>query len=64
MIFINGREVDLQLLTSVYDDLEDWVKLDIELAGKPVPPPLPKPPSGTPSAAPSGTPSAAPSVKP
>lgn len=33
-IFINGRYVDLQLVTNPYDDLIDWVKLDIELAGK------------------------------
>jgi protein-disulfide isomerase len=40
MIFIDGREVDLKLLPNVYDDLEEWVKLDIELAGK-----TPRPPS-------------------
>jgi protein-disulfide isomerase len=33
-IFINGRYVDLQLVTDPYQDLLDWVKLDIELAGK------------------------------
>ena len=38
MIFINGREVNLQQLTNPYEDLEDWVELDLELLGKPVPP--------------------------
>jgi protein-disulfide isomerase len=36
MIFINGREVDLTHLatpSNPAEDLEDWVKLDIELAG-------------------------------
>ena len=33
MIYIGGREVDLSLLATD-SDLEDWVKLDIELAGK------------------------------
>jgi protein-disulfide isomerase len=33
-IFINGRYVDLQLVTNPYEDLIDWVKLDIELLGK------------------------------
>jgi protein-disulfide isomerase len=43
MIFINGREVDLEHITNPtnpVEDLEDWVKLDIELAGhtpKPAP---------------------------
>jgi protein-disulfide isomerase len=37
MIYIGGREVDLSLLATD-SDLEDWVKLDIELAGK-----VPKP---------------------
>ncbi|APR83298.1 Periplasmic thiol:disulfide interchange protein DsbA [Minicystis rosea] len=33
-IFINGRSVNLQLLGNPIDDLTDWVKLDIELAGQ------------------------------
>lgn len=33
LIYIDGREVDLSLLATD-TDLEDWVKLDIELAGK------------------------------
>lgn len=37
-IFINGREVDLKYLNNPYEDLEDWVALDLELLGKPVPP--------------------------
>jgi protein-disulfide isomerase len=40
MIYIDGREVDLGMLATD-QDLEDWVKLDIELAGK-VPRPKPK----------------------
>ena len=48
MIFVNGREVDLKQLVNVYEDLEAWVRLDIELAGK------------TPKAAPSGAPKAPP----
>jgi protein-disulfide isomerase len=41
-VFINGRYVDFQLVPNPPEDLIDWVKLDIELAGK------------TPKAAPSG----------
>lgn len=37
-VFINGREVDLKHLTNPYEDLEDWVKVDLELLGKPIPP--------------------------
>lgn len=33
-LFINGRYVNLQLLINPYDDLVEWVKLDIELAGQ------------------------------
>ncbi|MFT3766346.1 MAG: thioredoxin domain-containing protein [Minicystis sp.] len=33
-LFINGRNVNLQLLGNPIDDLGDWVKLDIELAGQ------------------------------
>lgn len=41
MLFINGRRVVLELLTgNVYEDLEDWIKLDIELSGG-VPRPAP-----------------------
>ncbi|MCC6551986.1 MAG: thioredoxin domain-containing protein [Polyangiaceae bacterium] len=72
MIFINGREVDLKLLTNPYEDLEDWVKLDIELAGKvpaPAPPKssaaapaAPKASVAAPDAPPPSAPSAAPSA--
>lgn len=33
-VFINGRYVDFQLTPNPPEDLIDWVKLDIELAGK------------------------------
>jgi protein-disulfide isomerase len=33
-VFINGRLVNLQLLGNPADDVTDWVKLDIELAGQ------------------------------
>lgn len=47
LMFINGRKVDLELLgANVVEDLEDWVKLDIELAGKTPKPPLPKSSAG------------------
>ncbi len=69
-LFINGRYVNLSHLTSL-EDLNDWVKLEIELAGqapKPAPtgaahsPPAASAiPASSASAAPSGTPSAAPS---
>ena len=55
MIFINGREVDLKALTNVYDDLEAWVKLDIELAGKTPRPPPATPRTAAPVTAPSGS---------
>ncbi len=39
-VFINGREVDIQLLDDPISDLVKWVKLDLELAGiKPAEPP-------------------------
>jgi protein-disulfide isomerase len=53
MIFVNGRKVPLESLTNIYEDLEEWVKLDIELAGKT---PRPAPPKG--SASPTAGPSA------
>ena len=34
LIYIAGRRVALEALTNPYDDLESWVKLDIEMAGK------------------------------
>jgi hypothetical protein len=41
-VFINGREVDLQLLDDPVGDLVKWVKLDLELAGvTPAAPPAP-----------------------
>jgi protein-disulfide isomerase len=73
MIFINGRKVPLETLTNPYEDLEDWVKLDIELAGKT---PRPAPPKGSASptagagaapdggAPPDGGPEAAPTSTP
>jgi protein-disulfide isomerase len=33
-LFIDNREVDLEKLVNPYDDLERWVKLEIELAGQ------------------------------
>lgn len=67
MLFINGREVVLELLSNPLEDLEDWVKLDLELAGI-TPKPAPKVPGssepGSPSASPSSEPSAAPSAAP
>ncbi|AUX26175.1 hypothetical protein SOCEGT47_067360 [Sorangium cellulosum] len=47
LIFINGREVDLQLLSNPVDDLEAWVKLELELLGK-TPRLAPKPSSAQP----------------
>jgi protein-disulfide isomerase len=39
-VFINGREVDIQLLDDPVGDLVKWIKLDLELAGiTPAPPP-------------------------
>lgn len=52
MLFINGREVDFQLLTNPYEDLEDWVKLDLELAGRTPAPAPPKPSIAAPGAPP------------
>ncbi len=40
LIYIDGRKVVLEQLANPYDDLEAWVKLDIEMAGK-----TPNPPS-------------------
>lgn len=74
MIFINGRKVPLEALTNLYEDLEDWVKLDIELAGKTPKPPPPKggaapggdagAPDGGPGASPTSAPSSAPTADP
>jgi protein-disulfide isomerase len=57
MVFINGREVELELLVNPYDDLEAWVKLDLELAGHT---PAPPPPKATTSASASAPPAPAP----
>ncbi|MFO0762937.1 MAG: thioredoxin domain-containing protein [Byssovorax sp.] len=70
-LFINGRYVNLQLLVNPYDDMVEWVKLDIELAGKvpkmlpassasagPSAAPVAPPPSGSASAAPAASASA------
>ncbi|EYF06473.1 DsbA family protein [Chondromyces apiculatus] len=50
MVFINGREVETQYINNLYEDLEDWVKLDLQLAGIAIPPPpakaAPKPENG------------------
>lgn len=66
LIFINGRKVELEMLgANVVEELEDWVKLDIELAGKtPKPPPAKPDASGTPlePAAPTTSGSAAPTT--
>ncbi|MDC0749158.1 DsbA family protein [Polyangium mundeleinium] len=50
-VFINGREVELGKLTDLYGDLEDWIKLDLELAGiKPAPAPAKPAASAMPAA--------------
>lgn len=63
-LFINGREVGLERLNNPYDDLEAWVKLDLELAGHtPKPRPTPKGKdvaAPAPSASGSSTPAVAP----
>ena len=64
-LFINGRYVNLQLLAT-QDDVSDWVKLDIELAGqtpKPAATTTPAVLTATPTATPSGTPKAPPPDK-
>ena len=76
-VFVGGRELDLKHLTNnPYDDLEDWLKTDLELMGRPVPPAPKKDekkdekkragdaPGDAPSAAPTAAPSAAPPVTP
>lgn len=72
-VFINGREVDTQLLDDPVGDLVKWVKLDLELAGitPAPPPPLPAtsasadaPPSASASAGPLPSASAVPSAGP
>ncbi len=60
-LFVNGREADLSTFVNPYDDLEEWIRLDIELAGKT---PKPKPPKPAPGASASAAPSAAPSTAP
>jgi protein-disulfide isomerase len=44
-LFINGRYLNLQLLAT-QDDVADWIKLDIELAGQ-TPKPVATPPAAT-----------------
>ncbi len=69
-IFINGREVDVQLLDDPVNDMMKWVKLDLELAGvTPAPAPATSAsaepgPSGLPSAGPAPSASAAPGAGP
>ncbi|WP_437732534.1 DsbA family protein [Sorangium sp. So ce1335] len=46
LVFVNGREVDLQLLTNPPADLEEWVKVELELLGH-TPRPAPPKPAGT-----------------
>ncbi|WP_437588407.1 DsbA family protein [Sorangium sp. So ce1000] len=62
LIFINGREVNLQLLTNPGEDLEAWIKLDLELLGKTPRPAPPKsaeaPAAGSAIPAASATPAA------
>ena len=41
LIFINGRE--FHGAGDFANDLEDWIRLELELAGDPAPPPAPKP---------------------
>jgi protein-disulfide isomerase len=67
-LWANGRMVDLHLLADPENDLVDWVKLDIELAGK-KPTLLPNDPGEAPAASgsaaagsPSGEAAAAPSA--
>jgi protein-disulfide isomerase len=63
-VFINGREVDLQLLDDPVGDLVKWVKLDLELAGvTPAAPPAP-PTSASAEAGPVPSASTAPSAGP
>lgn len=63
-IFINGREVDVQLLDDPVGDMMKWVKLDLELAGvTPAPAPATSagaepPPSGSAAAEPAPSASA------
>lgn len=60
LIYIAGRRVNLEALANPYDDLEAWVKLDIEMAGK-VPAKASEkwgPPGGMGSAQPEAPPSA------
>jgi len=55
-VYINGREVELSRLNDPYADLEDWIKLDLELAGiKPAEAP-PKPAASAAPAAGSAAP--------
>jgi protein-disulfide isomerase len=69
-VFINGREVDIQLLDDPVGDLVKWIKLDLELAGiTPAPPPATSAsgepaPSGSASAGPAPSASTAPSAGP
>lgn len=60
-LFVNGREADLSILANPYDDLEEWVRLDIELAGQ-TPRPLPPKPSLLPLPSGSASAGAAPSA--
>lgn len=67
-LFVNGRYVNLTLLAVPPDDMNDWVKLDIELAGqtpKPAgaPSPLVAVPQATAIPAATTVPSAAPNKK-
>lgn len=70
-LFINGREIQLaKFKDQAVQELEEWIRLEIVLAGKEPPPPPGSEPapatsssaSAAPSAAPSATPSAAPAA--
>jgi protein-disulfide isomerase len=66
-LFVNGREADLSILANPYDDLEEWVRLDIELAGqtpRPRPAKLVAPPSPSGSASAGSAPSASAAPRP
>ncbi len=52
LLFINGREVDLQALPNVPDDLDEWIRLEITLAGGKLPPKVALAPAPSASAPP------------
>ncbi|WP_437286684.1 DsbA family protein [Sorangium sp. So ce406] len=50
LVFVNGREADLQLLSNPPADLEEWVKVELELLGHTPRPAPPKPAVAQPGA--------------